>query len=39
MYDHDASIEYIDIADELRLLEALVALARDLEPELVGPAQ
>jgi hypothetical protein len=31
MYECDPSIEYIDIADELRLVEAIEAMARDLE--------
>jgi len=31
MYENDPTIEYIDIADELRLVEAIEAMARDLE--------
>jgi hypothetical protein len=41
MWENDPTIEYIDIADELRLIETITALARDLiEAEPVGgPAQ
>jgi hypothetical protein len=31
MYENDPDVEYIDIADEMHLIEAIEALARDLE--------
>jgi hypothetical protein len=33
MYENDPTIEYIDIADEVRLIAAIEALARALESE------
>jgi hypothetical protein len=38
MYENDPAIEYIDIADEVRLIEAIEAIARDLEIEPVSRA-
>ena len=38
MYQNDPTIEYIDITEELRLIEAIAALARALENEPVSSA-
>ena len=38
MWENDPTIEYIDITDELRLIEAIAALAHDLEIEPVSAA-